>query len=59
MTRVAPTPTKNMGNYFNIINLLTPRLAKTGPFVILLALMPDDFTCQGKASEWERTLNKT
>ena len=30
------------------------RLAKTGPFVILLCLTPDDFTRQGRASGWER-----
>ena len=32
-------------------------MAQTGPFVILLCLMPDDFTCQERAliSEWELT----
>ena len=33
----------------NYINPFTPRLAKTTPFVILLCLMPDDFTHQGRA----------
>ena len=32
------------------INPFPPRLAKTGPFVILLCLMPDNFICQGRAS---------
>ena len=35
-------------------NLSSPKLAKTIPFVILLCLMPDDFTCQWRASGWER-----
>ena len=33
---------------------LRPRPAKTVPFVILLCLTPDDFTCQWRASGWER-----
>ena len=36
------------------INSFSPRLAKTVPFVILLCLTPYDFTCQGRASGWER-----
>ena len=41
--------------YFNLIlSSFPPRLAKTAPFVILLCLTPDDFTCQGRASGWER-----
>ena len=36
------------------INLSSPRSAKTGPFVILLCLTPDDFTCQWRVSGWER-----
>ena len=35
-------------------NLSSPRPAKTVPFVILLCLTPDDFTCQWRASGWER-----
>ena len=31
-----------------------PRPAKTGPFIILLCLTPDDFTHQRRASGWER-----
>ena len=38
----------------NYINPFIPRLAKTGPFVILLCVMPDDFTHQGRASSRER-----
>ena len=34
-------------------NLSSPRPAKTVPFVILLCLMPDDFTHQWRASGWE------
>ena len=30
-----------------------PRLTKTGSFVILLCLTPDNFTHQGRASGWE------
>ena len=36
------------------LNPFPPRLAKTGPFVILLCLMPDNFTHQRRASGWER-----
>ena len=36
------------------LNPFPPRLAKTIPFVILLCLMPDDFTRQWRASGWER-----
>ena len=36
------------------INLSSPRPVKTIPFVILLCLTPDDFTCQWIASGWER-----
>ena len=36
------------------VNLSSPRLAKTVPFVILLCLTPDDFTRQGRSSGWER-----
>ena len=32
----------------------SPRLAKNGHFVILLCLMPYDFTRQARASGWER-----
>ena len=31
------------------VNVLPPKVAKTNPFVILFCLMPDDFTCQGRA----------
>ena len=31
-----------------------PNLAKIEPFVILLCLTPDNFTCQQRASGWER-----
>ena len=34
---------------YSIINPLLPRPAKTGHFVILLCLMLDDFTRQGRA----------
>ena len=34
-------------------NPFPPRLAKNGPFVILLCLTPDDFTCQERASGLE------
>ena len=34
------------GKLENLINLSSPRLAKTVPFVILLCLMADDFTRQ-------------
>ena len=40
-------------NFFTV-NLSSPRPAKTVPFVILLCLMPDDFTDQWRASRWER-----
>ena len=40
-----------------LINPFTPRPAKTGHFVILLCLMPDKFTCQGRDSEWKRVTN--
>ena len=36
------------------LNLSSPRPVKTIPFVILLCLMPNDFTHQGRASRWER-----
>ena len=36
------------------VNVMPPKLAKTNSFVILLCLTPDDFTCQGRASGWER-----
>ena len=42
------------GDIENLINLSSPRLAKTVPFVILLCLMADDFTRQWRASGWER-----
>ena len=35
-------------------NFNPPRPAKTGPFIILLCLTQDDFTCQGRASVSER-----
>ena len=35
-------------------NFNPARPAKTGPFIILLCLTPDDFTCQGRASVSER-----
>ena len=40
------------------INFFSPRLAKTVSFVILLCLTPDDFTCQERASGWERDTGK-
>ena len=33
---------------------LPPRAAKSGHFVILLCITPDDFTCKRRASGWER-----
>ena len=36
------------------INPFPPRAAKSGHFVILLSLTPDDFTCQRRACGWER-----
>ena len=33
---------------------LPPRPSKTSCFVILLYLMPGDFTCEGRVSGWER-----
>ena len=41
-----------MKNVYN--NLFPPRPGKTGPFVILLCLTPDNLTYQGKAAGWER-----
>ena len=41
---------KYLSSEFNF----SPRPAKATPFVILLCLMPDDFTRQGRASGWER-----
>ena len=35
-------------------NPFPPRAAKSGHFVILLCLTPDDFTHQRRASGWER-----
>ena len=35
-------------------NRFSLRPGQTVPFVILLCLMPDDFTCQWRASGWER-----
>ena len=35
-------------------NPFPPRPAKTGPFIILLCLMSDDFTREGRAFGWER-----
>ena len=37
-----------------ILNISSRRPVKTVPFVILLCLMPDDFTHQWRASGWER-----
>ena len=37
---------------FSITSL--PRLAKTSHFLILLCMMPDDFTRQQRVSRWER-----
>ena len=37
----------------NLFNPFPPRPAKTSPFTILLCLMPDDCTHQGRASAWE------
>ena len=39
------------------LNPLPPRPAKTSPFIILLCLMPDYFTSQGRASGWELRLS--
>ena len=39
------------------INPFDPRAAKSGHFVILLCLTPDDFTCQRRAPGWERVKN--
>ena len=36
------------------LNPFPPRPAKTVPFVMLLCLMPDNFTRQRRASGWER-----
>ena len=36
------------------LNHFPPRPTQTIPFVILLWLNPNDFTRQGRASEWER-----
>ena len=36
------------------LNPFPPRAAKSGHFVILLCLTPDDFTRQQRASGWER-----
>ena len=33
-------------DFLKAFNLSSPRPAKTTPFVILLCLTPDDFTCQ-------------
>ena len=37
-----------------IINPFPPRAAKSGHFVILLCLTPDDLTRQRRAPGWER-----
>ena len=39
---------------FSVLNPVPPRAAKSGHFVILLCLTPDDFARQRKASGWER-----
>ena len=36
-----------------LINVFSPRLAKTVPFVIFLCITPEDFTRQWRASGWE------
>ena len=38
------------------LNPFPPRLTKSGHYVILLCLTPDDFTRQMRASGWERVL---
>ena len=38
----------------NRFNPFPPGLAKTKPFIILLCLMPNNFTHQWRASGWER-----
>ena len=40
-------------------NPFPPRAAKSGHFVILLCVTPDDFTRQRRASGWERVKRKT
>ena len=42
--------------YMYNTNSFPPRPAKTGPFIILLCLMPDDTTHQGRASGWEMAI---
>ena len=37
-----------------LFNPFPPRAAKSGHFVILLCLTPDDFTRQRRAPGWER-----
>ena len=37
-----------------LINPFPPRAAKSRHFIILLCLMPDNFTCQRRASGWEK-----
>ena len=40
--------------FLGLFKLSSPRPAETIPFVILLCLMPDDFTRQWRATGWER-----
>ena len=35
------------------LNPFPLRLVKTGLFINLFCLMPDEFTCQGKVTGWE------
>ena len=56
--KLSPWRTWEMVNWAYLpilfLNLSSPRPAKTVPIVILLCLTPDDFTCQWRASGWER-----
>ena len=50
---VCDTVYRQYTNVFSL-NPFTPWPAKTVPFVIVLCLIPNDFTRQGRASGWER-----
>ena len=53
---------KNLGAVYTFyiilydINHFPPRPTKTCPFIILLCLLLDDFTRQGRASRWKANL---
>ena len=42
-----------------IIDPFPPRPAKASLFVILLCLSQDNFSCQGRASAWEKVVMRT